>query len=30
MELAGWLSGQQAADRVAEANAELSERGLTV
>ena len=30
MELAGWLSGQQASDRVAEANAELSARGLTV
>jgi dTDP-L-rhamnose 4-epimerase len=30
MELAGWLSGQQAFDRVAEANAELSARGLTV
>jgi dTDP-L-rhamnose 4-epimerase len=30
MELAGWLSGQQAADRVAEANAELTARGLTV
>src|SRR5215218_6818362 len=29
MELAGWLSGQQASDRVAEANAELSARGLT-
>jgi dTDP-L-rhamnose 4-epimerase len=30
MELAGWLSGQRAFDRVAEANAELSARGLTV
>jgi dTDP-L-rhamnose 4-epimerase len=30
MELAGWLSGQQAADRVDEANAELAARGLTV
>jgi dTDP-L-rhamnose 4-epimerase len=30
MELAGWLSGQQASDRVAEANAELTARGLTV
>jgi dTDP-L-rhamnose 4-epimerase len=30
IELAGWLSGQQACDRVAEANAELSARGLTV
>src|SRR3954468_198173 len=30
MELAGWLSGQSAADRVAEANAELTVRGLTV
>jgi dTDP-L-rhamnose 4-epimerase len=30
MELAGWLSGQQASDRVAEANAELAARGLTV
>jgi dTDP-L-rhamnose 4-epimerase len=30
MELAGWLSGQSAADRVAEANAELTARGLTV
>jgi dTDP-L-rhamnose 4-epimerase len=30
MELAGWLTGQQAFDRVAEANAELAARGLTV
>jgi dTDP-L-rhamnose 4-epimerase len=30
MELAGWLSGQNAADRVADANAELAARGLTV
>src|SRR4051812_11987231 len=30
MELAGWLSGQSAADRVADANAELAARGLTV
>jgi dTDP-L-rhamnose 4-epimerase len=30
LELAGWLSGQRAFDRVAEANAELSSRGLTV
>jgi dTDP-L-rhamnose 4-epimerase len=30
MELAGWLSGQRAADRVTEANAELAARGLTV
>jgi dTDP-L-rhamnose 4-epimerase len=30
MELAGWLSGQRASDRVAEANAELATRGLTV
>jgi dTDP-L-rhamnose 4-epimerase len=30
MELAGWLSGQPACDRVAEANAELTARGLTV
>jgi dTDP-L-rhamnose 4-epimerase len=30
MELAGWLSGQRASDRVAEANAELAARGLTV
>jgi dTDP-L-rhamnose 4-epimerase len=30
MELAGWLGGQQAFDRVAEANAELAARGLTV
>jgi dTDP-L-rhamnose 4-epimerase len=30
MELAGWLSGQSAADRVAVANAELASRGLTV
>ena len=30
LELASWLSGQQAFDRVAEANAELSIRGLTV
>jgi dTDP-L-rhamnose 4-epimerase len=30
LELAGWLSGQRAFDRVAEANAELSARGLTV
>jgi dTDP-L-rhamnose 4-epimerase len=30
MELASWLSGQQARDRVAEANAELAARGLTV
>jgi dTDP-L-rhamnose 4-epimerase len=30
MELAGWLSGQSARDRVAEANAELASRGLTV
>jgi dTDP-L-rhamnose 4-epimerase len=30
MELAGWLGGQKAFDRVAEANAELAARGLTV
>ncbi len=30
LELAGWLSGQRAFDRVAEANAELATRGLTV
>jgi dTDP-L-rhamnose 4-epimerase len=30
MELAGWLSGQSASDRVADANAELNARGLTV
>jgi dTDP-L-rhamnose 4-epimerase len=30
MELAGWLSGQEAFDRVAEAHAELAARGLTV
>jgi len=30
LELASWLSGQEAFDRVAEANAELSIRGLTV
>jgi dTDP-L-rhamnose 4-epimerase len=30
MELAGWLSGQRALDRVAEAQAELAARGLTV
>jgi dTDP-L-rhamnose 4-epimerase len=30
MELAGWLSGREASDRVAEANAELAARGLTV
>jgi dTDP-L-rhamnose 4-epimerase len=30
MELAGWLSGQTAFDRAAEANAELAARGLTV
>jgi dTDP-L-rhamnose 4-epimerase len=30
MELAGWLGGQEAFDRVAEANAELAARGLTV
>src|SRR5262249_18505091 len=30
MELAGWLSGQQAFDRVEQANAELASRGLTV
>jgi dTDP-L-rhamnose 4-epimerase len=30
MELAGWLSGQSASDRVAEAHAELDARGLTV
>jgi dTDP-L-rhamnose 4-epimerase len=30
MELAGWLSGQRAFDRVAEANAELDARGLRV
>jgi dTDP-L-rhamnose 4-epimerase len=30
IELAGWLSGQRASDRVAEANAELAARGLTV
>jgi dTDP-L-rhamnose 4-epimerase len=30
MELADWLSGQQASDRVMEANAELAARGLTV
>ena len=29
-ELAGWLAGQVAVDRVAEASAELSARGLTV
>jgi dTDP-L-rhamnose 4-epimerase len=29
LELAGWLSNQPAADRVAEANAELLARGLT-
>jgi dTDP-L-rhamnose 4-epimerase len=30
MELAGWLSGQAALDRVDEAHAELAARGLTV
>lgn len=30
MELAGWLGGQDAFDKVAEANAELAARGLTV
>jgi dTDP-L-rhamnose 4-epimerase len=30
MELAGWLGGQEAFDHVAEANAELAARGLTV
>jgi dTDP-L-rhamnose 4-epimerase len=30
LEFASWLSGQEAFDRVAEANAELSMRGLTV
>jgi dTDP-L-rhamnose 4-epimerase len=30
MELAGWLAGQKASDRVAQANAELAARGLTV
>jgi dTDP-L-rhamnose 4-epimerase len=30
MELAGWLSGQQAADRTGEANAALAARGLRV
>jgi dTDP-L-rhamnose 4-epimerase len=30
MELAGWLSGQQAADKTAEANAALAARGLHV
>jgi dTDP-L-rhamnose 4-epimerase len=30
MELAGWLSGQSASDRVDHANAELTARGLTV
>jgi dTDP-L-rhamnose 4-epimerase len=30
LELAGWLSGQSAADRVDEARAELAARGLTV
>jgi dTDP-L-rhamnose 4-epimerase len=30
MELAGWLSRQSASDRVADANAELAARGLTV
>jgi dTDP-L-rhamnose 4-epimerase len=30
LELAGWLTGRQARDRVAEANAELAARGLTV
>jgi dTDP-L-rhamnose 4-epimerase len=30
MELAGWLSGQSASDRVDRANAELTARGLTV
>jgi dTDP-L-rhamnose 4-epimerase len=30
MELASWLSGREAADRVDEANAELTARGLTV
>ena len=29
-ELATWLEGQVAADRVAEASAELASRGLTV
>jgi hypothetical protein len=29
-ELAGWLAGQAAVDRVAQASAELSARGLTV
>ena len=30
LELAGWLEGQGAYDRVAEASAELAARGLTV
>ncbi|MGE3957177.1 MAG: NAD-dependent epimerase/dehydratase family protein [Vicinamibacterales bacterium] len=30
LELAGWLGGQEAYDRVAEANAELARRGLTL
>ena len=30
MELAGWLTGQQASDRVEDAHAELTARGLTV
>ena len=30
LELAGWLEGQQAEDRVAQASAELAARGLTV
>jgi dTDP-L-rhamnose 4-epimerase len=30
VELAEWLEGQTAADRVAEASAELAARGLTV
>ena len=29
-ELAGWLEGQAAVDRVAQASAELAARGLTV
>jgi dTDP-L-rhamnose 4-epimerase len=29
-ELAGWLEGQQATDRVEEASAQLAARGLTV
>jgi dTDP-L-rhamnose 4-epimerase len=30
VELAGWLEGRVACDRVAEASAELAVRGLTV